>query len=65
MMENTAFKRNLASMVFLVCSVILLVALLGTRPVRRAPTVDPTRTAATGWYEETRAGSGEWVYHAA
>ncbi|WP_294540256.1 hypothetical protein [uncultured Gemmiger sp.] len=48
------------------CSVLLLVALLGTRPVRRVRILDPTRTAAAaGWYEETQAGSGQWVYHSA
>lgn len=66
MMETGMFRRNLGSVLFLLCSVILLVALLGTRPVRRARTLALTRTAATaGWYEETEAGSGQWVYHSA
>lgn len=66
MMESRTFRRHLASLLFLVCSVLLLVALLGTRPVRRVRILDPTRTAAAaGWYEETQAGSGQWVYHSA
>ena len=66
MMENRTFKRHLASVLFLVCSVLLLVALLGARPVRRVRLLDPTRTAAAaGWYEETEAGSGQWVYRQA
>lgn len=66
MMESRTFRRHLASLVFLVCSVLLLVALLGARPVRRTRALDLTRTAAAaGWYEETKAGSGQWVYHRA
>lgn len=66
MMETTTFRRNLGSVLFLLCSAILLVALLGARPARRARALDPTRAAATaGWYEETEAGSGQWVYHSA
>ncbi len=66
MMESKTFRRHLASLLFLVCSVLLLVALLGARPVRRVRPLDPTRTAAAlGWYEETEAGSGQWVYRSA
>lgn len=63
MMNQTTLKQHLASLAFLVFSVILLTALLTGRPARRAGTVDLTQTATAGWYEET--GSGKWVYHAA
>nr|WP_317400515.1 hypothetical protein [uncultured Gemmiger sp.] len=64
MSNQSAAKRNLASLAFLVFSVILLFALLTGRPVRRTRVVDLTcSTETAGWYEETEAGSGEWVYH--
>lgn len=66
MMERKTWGKHLASLAFLVFSVILLTALLGTRPARRVRSVDLTRTAAAvGWYEETEAGSGQWVYRSA
>lgn len=66
-MTNNTAKRHLASLAFLVFSAILLVAVLRTPPARRVAAVDLTRPAAgqAGWYEESPAGSGTWVYRTA